>query len=81
MITNLTISESDDDIVIYPNPSNDRKSVIVVNKFCEVVIANLQGEVIKKFNAIPQSDNKIEFPNKGIYIVKMGTTAKKVIVK
>lgn len=79
--TNLTISESDDDIVIYPNPSNDRKSVIVVNKFCEVVIANLQGEVIKKFNAIPQSDNKIEFPDKGIYIVKMGTTAKKVIVK
>ena len=75
-----TISQNQH-FIIYPNPSNDGKCIIIVDEVCDVIVTNLVGDVVKQLKAIPQFDNEITLPEQGVYIVRAGTVVEKVIVK
>ena len=57
------------------------KYSIITEEACDIAICDIAGRVIKKFKAIPMFDNELNLSERGIYIVKVGTSAEKLIVK
>ena len=79
--TDIAPISENSEFVLYPNPSNDGKFHIIVEKICNIVIVDIIGRVVKEFKAVPMFDNEITLPEQGVYIVRAGTVVEKVIVK
>lgn len=80
-ITTITPeSKADSDKFAIYHIANGKYSIIT-EEACDIAICDIAGRVIKKFKAIPMFDNELNLSERGVYIVKVGTSAEKLIVK
>ena len=78
---NSTIADNAEDVLLYPNPTADGTVYVAVAERSNVVVTDIAGRVLKQMVAIPEMENRIQLPTQGIYLVKVGNTVKKVVVK
>ena len=76
-----TIADNAEDVLLYPNPTADGTVYVAVAERSNVVVTDIAGRVLKQMVAIPEMESRIQLPTQGIYLVKVGNTVKKVVVK
>ena len=79
MVTGIDEVAADNGLRVYPTMTSDY--VTVSGYTGEIVLVNLNGNVVKKVYASGTATVDVSDLNKGIYLLKAGTTTEKVIVK
>ena len=69
--TTSTIDNPGEDLVIYPNPTSDYFQVRNDNRISKVVIYNIVGKEIKRFNHVPGKQHNVESLRNGLYLVRL----------
>jgi hypothetical protein len=64
------------DAIAYPNPTSDNRFGLSINNIESIMIADIYGKTINLESGY--GDGYITLPSKGVYIVKVTTTDKKV---
>lgn len=83
LVTSVSGHSFNENILIYPNPSNGEFKILLPTDNAEITITNTLGQQILKAQATQKTMN-LQLNENGIYIVyittKQGTTARKLIV-
>ena len=83
IVTSVSGLSFDENILIYPNPSNGEFKILLPTDNAEITVTNTLGQQILKAQ-VTQNAMNIQIDENGVYIVyistKQGTTARKLII-
>ena len=81
--TGLADFNNEDEVSIYPNPTNGQFTILLSNDNTTITVTDLLGQQIKKIQTTQKTTN-LQIDKSGVYIVyaktKQGTTTRKLIV-
>ncbi|NNF34481.1 MAG: T9SS type A sorting domain-containing protein [Saprospiraceae bacterium] len=72
-ISNTTsiFSQEEKELIVYPNPTSDYFQVGNDTKVKKIVVYNIVGKEIKRFNHIPGRQHSVESLRNGLYLIRL----------
>ena len=69
--TTSTLDNAPQNLIIYPNPTSDYFQVSNDSRISKVVIYNIVGKEIKRYNHTPGKQHNVESLRNGLYLVRL----------
>ncbi len=69
--TTSTLFQEKEDLIIYPNPTSDYFKVGNDARITKIVVYNIVGKEIKRFNHSPGKQHNVESLRNGLYLIRL----------